>query len=54
VRGAKSPILSQDTFDKMAAYMPGLTRVVVGDCGHPVALNEQNVLEAIDAHLARA
>lgn len=54
VRGAKSGILSQDTFDRMAEYMPSMARVIVNDCGHPAALNEPNVLEAIDAQLARA
>jgi pimeloyl-ACP methyl ester carboxylesterase len=54
VRGALSTILSEETFRKMAEYMPTMTRVVVEDCGHPSALNESNVLEAIDAHLAHA
>jgi len=54
VRGALSTILSEETFRKMAEYMPAMARVVVADCGHPPALNEPNALEAIDAQLARA
>lgn len=54
VRGALSTVLSAETFRRMAEAMPGLAQVVVEDCGHPPALNEANVLEALDAHLARA
>ena len=54
VRGQRSTVLSAETFRRMAEFMPGLAQVVVEDCGHPTALNEPNVLEAIDAHLARA
>jgi len=54
VRGGLSSVLTADTFRKMAEFMPGIAQVVVEDCGHPAGLNEPNVLEAIDAHLARA
>lgn len=54
VHGAKSNILSDDTFRRMADAMPAMTRVTVDDCGHPPSLGEAHVLEAIDAHLARA
>jgi len=54
VRGGLSTILSVDTLDRMAEAVPAMARVTVDDCGHPTGLNEANVLEAIDAHLARA
>ena len=54
VHGAKSNILSDDTFRRMADAMPAMARVTVDDCGHPPSLGEAHVLEAIDAHLARA
>lgn len=54
VRGALSTVLSEDTFRRMAEFMPGLAQVVVADCGHPAGLNEPDVLDAIDALLARA
>jgi pimeloyl-ACP methyl ester carboxylesterase len=53
VRGTKSSILSEKTFDRMAQSMPAMTRVTVDDCGHPSSLSEPHVLEAIDGHLAR-
>lgn len=54
VRGALSTILTAETFDRMADVMPAMARVTVADCGHPCGLNEPEVLEAIDALLARA
>jgi len=54
VRGQRSSVLSAETFRRMAEFMPGIKQVVVEDCGHPAGLNEANVLDAIDAHLARA
>lgn len=54
VRGAKSSILSDKTFARMAQSMPAMTQVTVDDCGHPPSLSEPHVLEALDAHLARA
>ena len=54
VRGALSNILSEDTLSRMAEAMPEMRHVTVDDCGHPPSLSEANVLEAIDAHLARA
>ena len=52
VRGALSSILSQQTLDRMKKAMPAMKDVTAEDCGHPARLSEQNVLEAIDAHLA--
>ncbi len=54
VRGALSNILSEKTLRRMADAMPAMTQVTVEDCGHPPGLMEPNVLEALDAHLARA
>jgi len=54
VRGKRSTVLTAETFRRMAEFMPGIAQVVVEDCGHPTALNEANVLDAIDAHLAHA
>jgi len=36
----------------MKKAMPAMKDVTAEDCGHPARLSEQNVLEAIDAHLA--
>jgi len=46
--------LSQSTLDAMKTAMPAMADVTAADCGHPARLSEPNVLEAIDAHLARA
>ena len=54
VRGALSNILSDKTLRRMADAMPAMTQVTVEDCGHPPGLMEPKVLEALDAHLARA
>ena len=54
VHGARSNILSGKTLSRMAETLPGMAQVTVEDCGHPPSLNEANVLEALDAHLARA
>ena len=54
IRGALSNILSENTLSRMAEAMPAMRHVTVDDCGHPPSLSEANVLEAIDAHLARA
>lgn len=54
VRGALSSILSEQTLGRMIEAMPAMTHVTVEDCGHPPCLTEANVLEALDAHLARA
>jgi pimeloyl-ACP methyl ester carboxylesterase len=52
VRGALSDILTAETFERMGARMPGLRRVTVAKCGHAPALDEPEVLEAINALLA--
>ena len=54
VRGARSNVLSEKTLSRMSAAMPDMAQVTVEDCGHPPSLTEANVLEALDAHLARA
>ena len=54
VRGALSAILSEQTLSRMIEALPAMTHVTVEDCGHPPRLTEANVLEALDAHLARA
>ncbi|MDA1089019.1 MAG: alpha/beta hydrolase [Proteobacteria bacterium] len=53
IRGALSSILSQQTLALMKEAMPTMADVTAEDCGHPARLSEPNVLEAIDAHLAR-
>jgi pimeloyl-ACP methyl ester carboxylesterase len=53
VRGAKSPILSEETFLRMAEEMPHMDHVTVAGVGHPPALDEPEVLEAIDVLLSR-
>ena len=54
VRGALSGILSEQTLSRMIEAMPAMAHVTVEDCGHPPRLTEANVLEALDAHLARS
>ena len=54
LRGALSGILSAETLRKMGDAMPAMTSLTVEDRGHPPLLSEPPVLEAIDAHLARA
>jgi pimeloyl-ACP methyl ester carboxylesterase len=53
VRGEKSGILSEKTFLRMAEEMPHMDHVTVAGVGHPPALDEPEVLEAIDALLAK-
>ena len=53
VRGAKSHILSEETFLRMADEMPHMDHVTVAGVGHPPALDEPEVLEAIDALISR-
>ena len=54
LRGALSGILMPETLERMQAAMPDMTSLTVADRGHPPLLSEPEVLEAIDAHLARA
>ena len=54
LRGALSGILSADTLGAMGDAMPAMMSLTVEDRGHPPLLSEPPVLEAIDAHLARA
>lgn len=53
VRGEKSCILSEETFLRMIEEMPHMDHVTVAGVGHPPALNEPEVLEAIDALLSK-
>jgi pimeloyl-ACP methyl ester carboxylesterase len=53
MRGAISDVLSQQTFDRMAAEKPDLVRVTVAGRGHPPMLDEPDSVAAIDAFLAR-
>jgi len=52
VRGGVSDVLSQATFDRMAAELPHLVRLTVPGCGHCPALDEPEVQPALDAFLA--
>ena len=54
IRGSRSDVLSEDTFERMAAEVPGLARVTVPGVGHVPSLAEPEAAEAIDALLARA
>ncbi len=53
VRGGVSDVLTEAGFERMAAAMPHMTRIVVPGCGHAPALDEHEVLPAIDDLLAR-
>ncbi len=53
VRGELSDVLTQETFDKMAAAKPDMERVTVPRCGHVPSLEEPEVTPALDAFLAR-
>jgi pimeloyl-ACP methyl ester carboxylesterase len=51
LRGELSDILSPETFDRMAADIPELHRVIVPDRGHVPLLDEPSCIEAIDEFL---
>jgi pimeloyl-ACP methyl ester carboxylesterase len=53
IRGARSDVLSQACFDRMARELPGLARASVPDVGHAPALDEPPAQAALDAFLAR-
>lgn len=53
VRGALSDILSQETFDKMAAENPDMTTVTLDGIGHVPLLDEPLAVSAIDDFLNR-
>lgn len=53
VRGGLSDVLSEGTFERMAAEKPDLIRVTVAACGHVPALDEPEVLEVLDDFIAR-
>lgn len=52
IRGGLSDILSERTFDEMAAMKPDIIRVTVPDVGHAPDLGEAQSRDAIDAFLA--
>jgi pimeloyl-ACP methyl ester carboxylesterase len=54
VRGEKSCILSKETFLHTIEDMPHMDHIIVSGVGHPPALNEPKILEAIDALLSKA
>jgi pimeloyl-ACP methyl ester carboxylesterase len=51
IRGARSDVLSAETFDEMARQVPGLIRVVVPGVGHAPALDEAPAESALDEFL---
>lgn len=53
VRGARSDVLTAETFERMASEVPALARVTVPDVGHVPTLLEPEVMRAIDALLER-
>jgi pimeloyl-ACP methyl ester carboxylesterase len=53
VRGALSDVLTEETFEKMAAAKPDLDRLTVADCGHNPTLEEPEVTAALDGFIAR-
>lgn len=53
LRGGVSDILTQDTYNRMAAEHPGLIRVQAPGIGHAPTLDEPQLREAIDEFLGR-
>lgn len=53
VRGGRSDVLTAECLAAMAAAMPDMAQVVVPDTGHAPALDEDEVVAAIDALLKR-
>ena len=53
IRGEKSDVLSQATFDRMAELKPDLMRLTIPNAGHTPTLNEPLARDAIDKLLAR-
>jgi pimeloyl-ACP methyl ester carboxylesterase len=53
LRGARSDLLTQKTFDKMVAAKPDLIRVTVPNRGHTPLLDETECLAALDQFLAQ-
>jgi pimeloyl-ACP methyl ester carboxylesterase len=52
VRGEKSVVLSQATFDRMATAHPGLTQVNVPNVGHAPSLQEPVCIDALNKFLS--
>jgi pimeloyl-ACP methyl ester carboxylesterase len=48
IRGGKSDVLTEHTFDHMAEVHHGLKRLVIPDAGHTPTLNEEPCRKAID------
>ena len=53
VRGEKSTVISQVTFDKMAKAHPGLQQVTVANVGHAPSLREPVCIDALEKFLDR-
>ncbi len=53
IRGGKSDVLSQATFDRMGEIKPDLMRLTIPHAGHTPTLNEPECRAAIDALLAQ-
>lgn len=51
LRGGKSDILSEATFERMKTRLPGLRQVTIKDTGHAPILTESVALKAIEAFL---
>jgi pimeloyl-ACP methyl ester carboxylesterase len=52
IRGARSDVLSEDCFLRMAREVPGMIAVTVPNVGHAPALDEPPAQAALDAFLA--
>lgn len=52
IRGARSDVLTAETFEKMAVARPGLQQITVPDAGHVPTLREPIARDGIDAFLA--
>jgi pimeloyl-ACP methyl ester carboxylesterase len=53
LRGARSDVLSVETFERMALAKPDLERVTVADAGHAPTFNEPEAAAAVDAFIRR-
>lgn len=52
IRGALSDVLTEETFEKMAAAKPDLERLTVAHSGHNPTLEEPEVTAALDTFIA--
>jgi pimeloyl-ACP methyl ester carboxylesterase len=53
IRGALSDVLSAGTFERMQLEMPSLEQYTLNGCGHAPALDEPELLDVLDAFIAR-